>query len=98
MAYDYAASVQGVRSAWDALAQTAHRVVAGSVNARKPAPPGAVSDPVTGKEKQAESSTARLDLAEEMLNLDRAKISVQANTRVMSVERELDHSTLDILA
>jgi hypothetical protein len=98
MAYDYATSVQGVRSAWNTLAQTAHRIAAGSVNARKTPPPGAGNGPITGKAKEAASTTAKLDLAEEMLNLNLAKIGVQANTRVISVERELDRSTLDILA
>ncbi len=98
MAYDYAASIQGIRSAWNELAQTAHRIAIGSVNAPKTPPLGAGNDPITGKAKEAASSTAKLDIAGEMLNLNLAKIGVQVNTRVISVEHELDRSTLDILA
>lgn len=99
MGYDYAASVEGVRSAWRNLGQTAHRVAAGSVGARHTPPPGAGPDPISGKAPaDGDSVVLKLDVAEEMLNLNLAEIGVKANTRVMAVERELDKETLDILA
>jgi hypothetical protein len=98
MAYDYAASVQGIRSAWDNLAQTAHRIANGSVSARKTPVPGAGNHPVTGKPAEPGSEVMKLDLPQEMLHLALAKIGVQANTKVMAVEQELDRTTLDILA
>jgi hypothetical protein len=99
MSYDFAASMQGVRAAWDALDRAAHRIAAGSVQARRTPPPGAQKDPVSGRQTSGTGDdTMKLDLAEEMGNLQRAKIGVQVNTRVMAVERDLDRDTLDILA
>jgi hypothetical protein len=99
MSYDYAASMQGIRSAWRALEQTAHRIAAGSVGARKTPLPGAGVDPITGKKPaDSDSSVMKLDIAQAMLDLHLAKIGVQVNTRVMAVEQELDRDTLDILA
>jgi hypothetical protein len=99
MSYDFAASMQGVRAAWDALGQTAHRIANGSVQARRTPPPGVREDPISGRQMSGSGDdTFKLDLAEEMGNLQLAKIGVQANTRVMAVERDLDKDTLDLFA
>ena len=99
MGYDYSAAVEGVRSAWRSLEQTAHRIAAGSVHAKHLPPPATGPDPISGNQPvESDSVDFTLDLAGEMLNLNLAEIAVKANTRVMAVEHELDRDTLDILA
>jgi len=81
------------------MEQTAHRIAAGSVGARKTPPPGDGDEPINGNKPAAsDSAIMKLDVAQGMVDLQLAKIGVQANTRVIAVEQELDRDTLDILA
>jgi hypothetical protein len=99
MSYDYSCSLEGVRAAWRTLDRAAHRIAAGSVGAQHVPPPGVGKDPLSGGE-DVDTSPAimRVDLAGELWAVGQAKIEVKANLKVMSVERELERDTLDILA
>lgn len=96
MAIDFSASIQGVRAAWDNLGRTAHRVAAGSVNARHERPPGVSGDLLAGGEPA--TSIMQIDIAGEMTALKQSKIEVEANLKVMSVLDDLERESLDILA
>jgi hypothetical protein len=98
MSCDYSASVVSVGAAWRTLAQAAHRIAAGSVNARREPVPGS-EDPISGREvSDSAPSHMQIDLAEELAKVDQSKIEIKANLRVMSLEAELERDTLDILA
>jgi hypothetical protein len=98
MANVHSNSWQGVQSAWRNLNQSAHKIAAGTVNARRASVPGAAaSNPDRGKAK-ASDDTVKVDIAEELTKARQAKIDASANLRVMETERELERDTLDILA
>ncbi len=97
MSYDYSSSIEGMGAAWRSLERAAHRIAAGSVSARREPTPGAVRDPLQGG-VSPDSDTLKIDIAKELLDVDQARIAIKANTRVVSIESELDHEILDILA
>jgi hypothetical protein len=96
MPINFSASVQGVRTAWDNLGRIAHRVAAGSVNARHDRPPGVRGDLLAGGEPA--SSIMQLDIAGEMAAMSQAKIEAKASLKVISVLDDLERESLDILA
>ena len=96
MSIDFSASVQGIRTAWGHLDRIAHRVAAGSVNARHDRPPGVSGDLLADGEPA--SSTMQVDIAGEMVAMSQAKIEVKANLKVVSVLDDLSRESLDILA
>ncbi|MGD0309274.1 MAG: hypothetical protein ABSC02_08285 [Acidobacteriota bacterium] len=94
-----AISAEGVRAAYRTLDQAAQDIAAGSVNARRDpaARPGTQS--VSGVKSQEEDSySGTPDLAAKLYEVDQATVAAKTNLRVLSVERQLDHDTLDLLA
>jgi hypothetical protein len=95
----YAISAEGARAACRTLDQAAQDIAAGSVNARRDpaARPGIQS--VSGvKSQEGDSHSGKVDLAGELNKVDQATMDAKANLRVMSVQQQLDHDTLDLLA
>ncbi len=95
----YAISGEGVRAACRSLDQAAQDIAAGSVNARRDPTARIGTQSGTGVKSQEEDSySGKPDLAGEFYKVDQATVAAKTNLRVLSVERQLDHDTLDLLA
>jgi hypothetical protein len=86
-------SAEGLSAACRTLNEAAHRIAAGSVNARRDLTQGAGSN-----SQEIASSSVKVDLLTELLTVKHAKIDAEANLRVMSTQQDLEHEILNLLA
>jgi hypothetical protein len=83
MLLDSAISIEGLRSAENSLAESAHKIA--SMN-------------LLGSAQNEQKPTADVDFDSALIQANQAKIAAKANLKMISSEQDLNQSVLDVLA
>jgi hypothetical protein len=88
MSYDYAVSMEGIRTAECSLSEAAHKIANFNLSA-------------TQKEQETDqdsvSWSGNVDLADALLQAKQAKITAKANMNILSSEGKLEQTAIDLI-